>query len=378
MKSYILLLIVTLLLNLKVSAQEDIYANTYNPDVKKIVMLDPVSQMPLGNIPFDRIFYFRVYQNDSSKLPEFAFLLNKDGTPVYKKGLNTYIVEAAKNQDDPYIKKGYHGLDIMMPALDPNKNYQLLVADMASSAIVAYALILEDFSKKGIPSNINTIYDNSILKNQNIRAKKETLIVYYKLHKNKIDQFSNANDFKGLTDYLNSYDDNGESVALFKGGQTQTFGTYQSNIETSSLFNLVADGGIVSCGFQKDFTSITPYLGINYSFRSLDSEVPFHYLRKRLKFYQRLAIHVGLTLNTLGKDDHRSNLFGTNNLILGGGYKFSHVVSITAGALFFNKVNPNPLLDQKKISAVPYLGLSANLKIKAALGDLGKALGIIK
>ena len=360
-----------------------IYHGDYAPATKVLIKFDPAFPVIQGDIPFDKIFTLRLYKLVQADLPMFVFLLDKNKMPVYYESLKISIVDPPQNLEDANLKNGYFAIDILIPALDPNTEYVLSSQDGSTELLGAYASILIQFSK-GKLTDLKKTYKNTILENELVRAKPERLQQYYQTHKQEIDKNSALNESaakQNLVEFLKSNSTLPEGnvrVNVFAGVVNNQVNTYQSGLATSAAFNLVADAGVIFCGLQKGFTTLVPYAGINYSFRSFDSTVPFHYLRKRLSPFDRLAIHAGLTLNSLAKDGYRSNLFGSNNLILGAGYKFSHVVSVTAGGLLFNKLSPNPLIDDKNLSVVPYFGLSINLKIKDAFGDIAKIFNYAK
>lgn len=62
--------------------------------------------------------------------------------------------------------------------------------------------------------------------------------------------------------------------------------------------------------------------------------------------------------------------------MLGLGYRFSHVVNIIGGTVLYNTTDPNPLIEKKLLGARPYIGISLNLKIQAALGEIAKLFSI--
>jgi hypothetical protein len=64
--------------------------------------------------------------------------------------------------------------------------------------------------------------------------------------------------------------------------------------------------------------------------------------------------------------------------MVGFGYKFSHVINLGFGGLIYNNVDPNPLIDKKTAAIAPYISLSINLKIKAALGELANVFKYAK
>jgi hypothetical protein len=145
-------------------------------------------------------------------------------------------------------------------------------------------------------------------------------------------------------------------------------------VATSAGLRIIADGGLIFTGFQTGFNTVTPYVGINIAMRPMDSDIPFQELIKNrnIRWYQRFTANLGLTLSSIAKQNYRTNLFGNDNVMIGLGYKLSHVFNVNFGGLIYQNVDPNPLLDKKTIGVAPYVGISLNLKIKDALGDIAK------
>jgi hypothetical protein len=122
--------------------------------------------------------------------------------------------------------------------------------------------------------------------------------------------------------------------------------------------------GYAIYGFQKNFTNFTPYIALVVSLAPADDKIGFRDLKGKT-VWQRLTFITGVTLAPLQEPTKRDDLFKNgSNLIVGFGYKFSHIISINAGALVFKKEDPNPFITTKKVTATPYVSFSLNLKLK--------------
>ncbi len=363
----------------------------YGPD-KKLIKLDPLTRIPIGDVPFDRYFILRIYYPDSNFPMELK--LQEDGGESIK--LSYFIIPNAgsKSYDasDANLTIFPNAIDVVVPPLMPNRSSGIYRIEPHKRDV------LDEYLRvfKGIYDH----HDADARKNYNAFRKQknglpafQALLDYYSQQRLDTILASNNGDLaasraaietrlrtnmyaRRFADKPNRFDEN-----IYKGVQAEAgITTLQAKVETSAKFALVGDAGVVYAGFQDGFNTASPYVGANWSFRPMDSDLPFAYLRrsKRVKWYERFTINTGLTLSSMAKAEQRANLFGNNNLMLGGGYKFSHVINITGGGLFFLKIDPNPLVDKKKLGVVPYAGISINLKISSALGELAKVFTYAK
>lgn len=344
-----------------------------------IVKLDPISRIPLSDVPFDRDFIIRMYFNSSATLPEniiFQSDRNSFQPNFYK------ITQADYDKEDKILAYFGKAIDIIMPPIKPNASYVFFAFTRQEDSRLQEYLDVFFF-----------IYQNRLSEARGahaiIRARAapsapsfDELADYYQeqdlatiYHRHKGDPAAARGGLlKKMSDA--SYVDRPIGrVMLFEDIVTlASLSTLQSKIETSAKLNIVADGGIVYTGFQDNFGTLISYVGINYTPRPMDSELPFSYLVRRglVKLHQRISFNLGVTLNSIAKTSYRGNLIGNNNILIGIGFKFTHAVSVSGGTLFYNNIEPNPLLERKSLGVAPYAGLSINLKIQAALGELGK------
>lgn len=60
--------------------------------------------------------------------------------------------------------------------------------------------------------------------------------------------------------------------------------------------------------------------------------------------------------------------------MMGLGLRISNALRITSGAILFNKEDPNPIIDNKKLAATPYVGLSIDLSLKSIMNDISSLI----
>lgn len=148
--------------------------------------------------------------------------------------------------------------------------------------------------------------------------------------------------------------------------------TGTSNIfsfETRSALRIIPDFGLVYYGFQDGFQGITPYLGFQVNLRSMDKNIPFQIYPNK-KLLHRLTLGLGYTLISLSETGKRDDFFdGKGALMIGAGIKFNHAMKVTAGTMWFQKEDPNPIISKKTQAFTPYLGLSIDLDVKKFFND---------
>jgi hypothetical protein len=144
-------------------------------------------------------------------------------------------------------------------------------------------------------------------------------------------------------------------------------GTTIGSFEARAKSYISADAGLVY-GFQID--AVAAYFGANFYVRPINKRVP---LRCGC-LDRRLAFTLGLTASSVGKSGQREDLFGSQSALVGVGLRVTDVLRVSTGALVFQRLDPNPLLDHKLLKASAYLSTSLDWDARSALGKLGEVL----
>jgi hypothetical protein len=280
-----------------------------------------------------------------------------------------------------------NAIDIVMPALSPNEIYQLYCMKNQNKAVMnQYLIVFNKFyqNKKDEGIQYEDVYKANF-STPNAILTGAVAFEYYQKNKLKsiFDKYE-GDTTKAAPELLKYLTDNREFKIQVNGKKQKAIlfadveevglmSTRQFSLQTSAALRLVADAGVIYTGFQEGFNAVTPYVGINFSFRSMDSDIPFKTLlkSKRIHWYDRFTLNAGVTLNSIAKTNFRTNLFGNNNNVMVGlGFKISHAVNLNAGGLLYYTLDSNPLFDNKTFAASPYVGISINLKIRDALGEI--------
>lgn len=161
----------------------------------------------------------------------------------------------------------------------------------------------------------------------------------------------------------------------FKFGESIRATSVNFSFDTRTTLTLTPDFGYVYYGFSEKFYGLAPYIGAQIEFRYFDKNIPFNLIHKK-SIWHRLSFTTGITLTSLKKDKQREDFFSNKSLITGIGLRLSSAVRITTGVVLFNRLDPNPILDNKRLSATPFIGLSVDLKLKSLMGDASAIFGL--
>jgi hypothetical protein len=139
------------------------------------------------------------------------------------------------------------------------------------------------------------------------------------------------------------------------------------DFRTQQAFYIAADFGIA---YGPDLSAAVPYFGTNIYFRPVNKNAP---LSSRSSLGRRLAMTVGLTVKTIADSSPqtRSDLFNSNSLLVGLGYRITDSARLGAGTLIFNKLDRNPLLGGKKLTYSLYVSLSFDWDILSFFRGFG-------
>lgn len=151
--------------------------------------------------------------------------------------------------------------------------------------------------------------------------------------------------------------------------------TYIYNFQSRNDMAITPVFGYAYYGFQKGFRGYTPYLGFQINFQGLNRDDPFNQI-KRKTIWQRTCFTTAWTLTEIQEPNKRNDLFEKSSLITAFGFKFSHVLMLNGGVLWFKNENPNALVTSKSIVVSPVLSISLNLEIEKLLNGFTKLIPI--
>lgn len=175
------------------------------------------------------------------------------------------------------------------------------------------------------------------------------------------------NGFKQTFDTLEkSFNNLVETISSNPFMAQLTFFNASTNIfsfDTRNEYSFTGDFGLIYYGPNLN-NEFSPYLGVHVNFRYVDRNIPWRqYPNKTL--LHKLSFHMGTTLVSLKKEGRTDNFFKNAGFMTGIGYRFGHVVRANAGMLWFQREDQNPLIDNKKLSTTPYVGISFDISVKS-------------
>jgi hypothetical protein len=159
-----------------------------------------------------------------------------------------------------------------------------------------------------------------------------------------------------------------QKVSFTAISSTVVNGSTLGTFETFAGYYVSGDAGFV---VVPEIHKVLPYLGTNFYTIPGNRNVS---LTQDGRWRRRIAFTIGLTLATAEDAQHarRSDLFGSQSLVLGGGVRITDVFRISAGGVVFNRRNPNPLIKKDRLATTPYIALSFDVNLARTFAGIGK------
>jgi len=159
---------------------------------------------------------------------------------------------------------------------------------------------------------------------------------------------------------------------IFFRGISINSNTFNYNFTTRSKIAITPDFGLVYFQNIKNaskFNGIVPYFGFHINLKPIDSDIPWRiYPRKTVLHY--FSAFVGASLISIAKQNERSDFINNSPMLAGLGFRWGHVLRMTGGSMLFFKDDPNPLVTHKELAAVPFFGLSVDIRIKDIISSV--------
>ena len=383
MKGY-LLIIAGFLLSHALSAQTDCDptpSDGYFGPTKQTVILDFLSGIPETDIPFDRWFYLqKVYPKDviisSVALTPSTIASSISVLPI------CFEQKPVKDQPD------FTQVTMLIPPIKPNSSFFVAVIRKLNDDEKNQCFEIFKKIQSGAFQSADLVTARALLANLNAAKRDhnddytmdeaELFSYYYQHLKTLIDDWAasvspdekatlKSQVFEIMDTKLLGTPANGKNI--FRSSYFQGLGNQSFSFDTRTKYVLVPDFGYVVYGLQPNFTGSTPYIGVAINLRSFDPDIPLSRI-KGLKPWHYLSFNLGLTLGSVAKTDYRENLLGTRTVLTGVGVRLTQALKVNAGALWYNRLSVNQLIDEKKIRPVFYVGLSLDFRLKEILKDV--------
>jgi hypothetical protein len=165
-----------------------------------------------------------------------------------------------------------------------------------------------------------------------------------------------------------------EDIIAIKTFRLSTFNsTYRTNfVENASLY-ITLDLG---AAYVWKLDRVLTYSGVNIYFRPVNKNIPLSHYSGKDSFLVRSSLLVGITLNSVDKENVRKGLFGTSALVLGGGFRINPFLKISGGSMVYYSNSNNPLLPNDRYTTTfsPFISLSIDVDVKPLFGGIGEAI----
>jgi hypothetical protein len=154
--------------------------------------------------------------------------------------------------------------------------------------------------------------------------------------------------------------------------------TYFSKVSTEAGKWVLPDFGVVFAPSNKSNNILIPFLGANINFGPVDKDIKTRFMSdsiapgsSKVGRYVRnhFSMLLGVSIGTIKEEGVREDLLNGINIMTGLSYRVGHVVRVSGGALWFNGVDPNPTISDKKIKALGYISISFDIDFKNASGS---------
>lgn len=163
-----------------------------------------------------------------------------------------------------------------------------------------------------------------------------------------------------------------KTIDLIINSSTHDLSTYTEAFETGYKRFLTPDFGFVTYG-QPDSENFrgTPFVGVNVALAPMNKNVPLDLSDKDP--LKRLALHVGVTLESIAEENRRDDFFANKSLMLGFSYKFlTQATRFNFGGVLYKELDA--INGNKSLAIYPYVGLSIDLEIRTWLHALVPSL----
>lgn len=143
---------------------------------------------------------------------------------------------------------------------------------------------------------------------------------------------------------------------------SDTVGTY----DTFSAWYVSADAGFA---YAPDVQAAVPYLGANIYFRPINKDAP---LRLKGGIKRRVSATIALTVSSIA-DKQRKDLFNTQSLVIGGGFRLTDTLRLGGGAMVYKELNSDPTATSSSDLAIaPYVSISFDWNVARQFAGVGK------
>jgi hypothetical protein len=171
-----------------------------------------------------------------------------------------------------------------------------------------------------------------------------------------------------------------ETNLQFYGNTTENTlqtNTLMSTISSEASRLVIPDFGLVM-GIQPGNNFLRPFVGANINFAPVNKDIRTRYMsnglapgvRRPLRYIrQHFSVMLGLSIGSIKVENKRDDLLSGFNVLTGISYRPGRIARISSGILWYNSVNPNPIVSNEKMAGLWYCSISFDIEIKKAGGS---------
>ncbi len=148
------------------------------------------------------------------------------------------------------------------------------------------------------------------------------------------------------------------------------------NINSTISIDVVADdnayiGLDLGILFAPRIRGVFTFQSANFYFVPVNREAPFSNYQGSDKFWKRFSVYAGVAQLISDNQDDYDDLFASNSLVMGLGYRLTRTMRISAGTLMYEEPDARPLSDNSSIEFSPTIALSLDIDLTKAVGAIG-------
>ena len=150
--------------------------------------------------------------------------------------------------------------------------------------------------------------------------------------------------------------------------------TVSASLKSRGQLRIVPDFGLIGVfkgNGSVNFSDLVPYVGLQVNFRPINKNVRFKSIKNKT-LWHRMSFMTGLTTTSIAIPNQREDLFGSNSLLTGLGFRLNNTLRITGGMVWFKRFSENPLSNRKTLSFSPSVGISIDVEFLEIIGGVKK------
>lgn len=334
-----------------------------------------------GVFPYSLGTYKGVFLKVKPLFESLALIKNSDITSLTDSDLLTKAAIALTN-----AKEGVKGKDLYKTSLSILANLKSFDSRKSVKIVNGQGTISGELSQKithqGNLASVKINVDKNISSFKTLVEDLKTVRLIYSSYEEIIESLiSEANivlgtlkkyskDIEKIIKRAQKFDSHVLDEYVFANTQFQ-------KLSTEANKWILPDVGLLYA-FNKNSDVLRPFLGVNINFGPVDKDIKTRYISGDQNFNganrfgrflrQHTSLMLGISYGSLKIENERDDLFNSINVITGVGLRINRALRISGGTLWYNQVNPNPLISDKKTKAMGYFSLSFDIEFKKASG----------